>query len=328
MLNKSSIKKLIEENYRSVGKVIKVDEIEGSRNNINYKIISLQDGEKKPFFFRKFKYLKNKEKIHNIFEIMDFCNQNGAKVLGVIRTNKDELILFKDGYYSMFEFIDGEKFNGNKDQIKEAARNLAILHRAFYKCNIKPPEANPFYNLLTNTELNQVFNVIAKKDKSQLDRLLIQNKQFIKNLLEEDRAKQRRINKNEIIKQTIHRDFHIENALFRGDKLVVILDFDSIKIGERMRDIAFSCFRFSIYKSKDVDEIEEKTELFIQSYNEVNKLNEGELRLINYYIRNEALQRISYILRKYYFEGEDIWADNLEKHLNHIKIVSDLFTKD
>ena len=112
--------------------------------------------------------------------------------------------------------------------------------------------------------------------------------------------------------------------MFENGKTEVILDFNSLKKGERVRDVAFACFRFGLYKTKDKKEIKKRVRAFLNMYPKNNRLNNEETRNIKHYFVNECLNRISYILRGHYFNKEDEWSFDLKKHVNNIRMADEV----
>ena len=52
---------------------------------------------------------------------------------------------------------------------------------------------------------------------------------------------------------------------------------------------------------------------FLDAYSGTTALSDEELKSIPYFIRNEALSRLSYAMKDYYFNNNPAWKGDLDK---------------
>ena len=97
-------------------------------------------------------------------------------------------------------------------------------------------------------------------------------------------------------KQIVHADWHPGNMLFRENRVVAVIDYDSARNLPRVIDIANGALQFSIIGGdEDVSKWpeyldESRFKRFLRGYDEVNLLSEAEIKTIPW-LMVEALSR-------------------------------------
>jgi homoserine kinase type II len=87
-------------------------------------------------------------------------------------------------------------------------------------------------------------------------------------------------------KQIVHADWHPGNMLFRDNRVVAVIDYDSARFLPRIIDIANGALQFSIIGGdEDVSKWpeyldESRFKRFLRGYDEVNLLSEAEIKTI------------------------------------------------
>lgn len=66
--------------------------------------------------------------------------------------------------------------------------------------------------------------------------------------------------------QLIHFDVQPGNVLFKGNRVSAILDFDAMRKGSAIEEVAFSAFRFAVYKTSDPKDVKQRMRLFLNAY--------------------------------------------------------------
>ena len=315
---------LISEEYASLGPVEKSEKAEGySINSQNY-IIHFPKGK------ALCKYLPNgdERKLLKLVSIMKFCEENGAKVPMVIETDSGKLAnKHHSGVVYLLKYLEGEYFRGTSAEIGDFAEQAAVLHRCLGRCNIEYDSGIDFskYCHLSPEDMDSIVSEIRERSgKNEFDEYVLGCADFLKGQYEKNKAEEKKINKNEIVIQYIHRDLHPGNVLFCDGKAEIILDFNSLVRGELVRDVAFACYRFALYNARDKGEIGKRRDAFIKSYLQANRLSEEERGHLKHYFVNECLNRVSYILRSHYFENSTEWSFDLKKHINNINIIKEI----
>jgi len=313
------IKSYLESNYPGIGKVNRYEKLSHHNiNSLNHLIYS-QSGK---YLLKQITNSSSGKKIEKICEILNFCYHKKVKVPKLIQRFDGKFVDKKN--ITLSKFYSGNKFDGTVKEIQDLAKNVAILHKILrrhhgsfnYRTNEK------FYKLLTLKELKNIQKKIeAKKRRTKLDMIFMQNYSYIKNCLVGDFETNKIIKKQNFQKQIIHSDLHPENVIFQKRKLLVILDFESMKSGRTLEDLAFAACRFGCYNTTSSYAIKKKIKLFVDAYLTVNYVDKQELNYIGYFFNHITLQRICYILRKYYFADSDLWINNFAKHLKLLKLI-------
>jgi len=280
-------------------------------NSRNFKIVS----DSGSFLLKEFLTTRNASKI---LKIVHRCFLDEAKVPEIIKTAKGKLSVKTDGkIYCLFAYHEGRKFDGTIQQIREAGKNLAILHNSLKKQEYKIEE-NPAYRLLAEKEFLGIQGMLdMKKRKNKFDFSVMK---MLKNFKELSTDNKTQLEGQGLPKQMIHGDFHPGNTVFKGDKLMTILDFGNMHFSERIKDVAFSCHRFTRHTPSPLHSMTN----FLCSYRSESELSSKEVDSIPHFIVREALRRISYILRSHYFEDCKTWDFELRKHLGILEEAKDL----
>ena len=109
-----------------------------------------------------------------------------------------------------------------------------------------------------------------------------------------------------------HIDYHSDNVLINDGRVAAIVDFDSICSVSANQSVAFASDRFS-GNAREMAE-------FIQAYLQTGPaLRVEQIKRIPALIQWEALQRINYILRSYFFKDNSDWNGIFSRHINIIK---------
>ena len=224
-------------------------------NNINFAIQLLKHGERKPYFFRRYKSSIQPEEI--IFEhavIEHLLQEQICQVARVHKTRSGETCYTQlpddssqhPRYYAIFDYLEGEDRYTWVDpqlsatEIQEAAGVLAKFHHAV--ADFDPPgrrmEADILALLPQITQNLQLVNTRSKG--TQFDAYLAQN---LDSLLEGCSAMQAyctQVDWSGAPRMVIHCDYHPGNLKFSGQQVVGLFDFDWSKIDLRCFDVGLA----------------------------------------------------------------------------------------
>jgi len=316
--NVELIEKLFKKYYfHGYDKILSIENMKAREiNTKNFIIKVLKSGAERCFILKEYQNLKDEKRLKEVLKLLLHCKENGLKVPGVVKTcNNSEYFIHETKLYSCFEFINGKPYNGSLPQLKEAAKALAIMHKIFLKYGKKLVKPNKeMYEFLNAIEMKKIENNL--RCKTEFEMKVYRNFPYIKQKIQT--IKNWISNGLNVPKQVVHNDYHASNVIFKGDKLVGILDFDSVGISERVRDVAFSCQRFSFYNNGN-GEIKNRILTFIKTYTKYNNLTDEELNSIKYFSIDESLRRVCYILRSYFFFNDPSWTVDFDKHIKNIK---------
>jgi Ser/Thr protein kinase RdoA (MazF antagonist) len=212
-----------------------------------------------------------------------------------------------DTFIRLFEYRDGGAFPETRAALRAAGSALAQVHLAIRSCSFA--ETSNLYHNLSAAEMAAALKS-ARDDWGDVEfgRTTIQwlTQQAPALYAEIDSIESRA----DLPQQAVHHDFTPHNSLFEGDRVVAVLDPDSLVIDFQMQAVAFAASRFSPGQpSWD----------FLAGYHAVLPLSAPELRLFTAFVRREAVRRINWILRTNLLQGRDCWRVDVPKHLRNIE---------
>lgn len=115
----------------------------------------------------------------------------------------------------------------------------------------------------------------------------------------------------------VHNDFHPGNILYvSGTDEALMLDFEQMTVGPRMKCLAFSlcrfCFESEMCRGQAVPEA---VLSFVAGYREHGEITDEQLRSLPHWIRSYELEKILRIVRKFLSDGS--FPQNVERLLTH-----------
>lgn len=318
-MNIIEIRDYLQQNYPNIGKIKKIDFLEHNNiNSINYKICS----HKSTYLLRNFTDGSQYKKINQMCKILDYCVKHKAKVHKPIQNSKNHFVDYKNKFY-LTKFYEGTFFNGSKKELLDIAHQLAFLHKILSK-NVIPYNFRinqKFYQIIQSTELQNVLKIIHdKKTLNNFDYKILKNFDYLQQILDDFKKLSTSQKLPKLSKQLIHHDLHPKNVIFSGSKVVVIIDFNTMRKGEILDDLAFTSYRFSSYNSKTISSTKKNIQIFLNKYLEYNPVDVISENLLNFYFIQKMLGRLSLIIRKNYFSKNDLWTFDFENHLHALKL--------
>ena len=289
--------------------------VEG-KNSTNYLVVSSSQ----KYLLRVYHSLhsaQDENNIERILKILIYCSSAGVLVPSPIENDKGKLATAgieqgQKNVYALFHFIEGKHYDGSLVQIRALGRATGELHLVLANCTLPSPVQDEWaYALLSPSEIADGRSLIPPEAVTML--------------LEEIRSA-RTLPRGTL--QLTHGDLHDKNTLFTVEKRAGFLDFDFMAKRGRMRDVAFCAFRHAIINNDAPAMILQRIAFFIAGYREKNKLSNEERKLLPDFVKQEALHRISYILRHATTKNDRTWLSDLSKHLFHIQLIRKVFPED
>jgi Ser/Thr protein kinase RdoA (MazF antagonist) len=316
-------KKLIElvcNNYPNIKKTKKIFKLkQDGINSMNYLII---DGNSKYILKTIFDH-PNPQKIEKTCRILNYCKIHNNDVTEPIK-NKNGAYFTSEIKGYLTKYYEGTVFCGKKIEIKNLAINIASLHRTLSSCPIsfryKPNYF--YYRVLKVGELNKIRKAFQnKKFRNKIDYFIIKNFPSLKIHLQNFEYFNKSIRKEKLSKQLIHYDLHPINVIFKNNKVSAIIDFDAMRKSYLIEEVAFASFRFAIFNNTEITRVVNHLKLFLKEYVRKNQLTPQELDCYFFFLRKNILEKISYIIKKYYFANNTLWISDLEKNFKFLKLI-------
>lgn len=264
-------------------------------------------------------------KMENICKIHQKCYDKRLPIQEPI-LNKNNFFVDSSRRMYMTRFYYGTIFNGSISQIKEIGKEVAKLHRILKTITKYYRFSNSSkYNLLNNKEIQLIEKKINNAKKIQfIDKKILKDIHSLKKLINQQYQYKKNIKTLKLEKQLIHNDLHPKNVLFKNNKVKVILDFNSMKLGYVLEDIILASFRFGCFKNMISKQINSKMSVFLKSYSKNNIVDQDSNYLYRFFLYEYLLSRISYILRNKYIENHDLWISDYTKFHKFLTLIPKL----
>lgn len=255
---------------------------------------------------------------------IQFLESQAAAVAHLLPTIDDQTFSQQGSKpYCLYNFIDGEHFDGSREEIREAAISLAYLHKALQNLPFVSEILGQKGSFLTH-DRNQLLALLAlAEQKGPQDDfenvVLIHTEEFREASSGIDFAAL-----ESLPTQVIHQDLHPHNLMFDKDgKFRAFLDFDTLTISQRARDVAYAMHRLArtygqmTERKKDVGvDIRDRAQVFLDVYLSMNDLTEPEIRALPTLIADHTLIKIiTTHLQQHYLEDDTKWDFDLPKKI-------------
>lgn len=309
---KTEIAKLLSEYYgaSNIIEIKQVDEWEKMSNN--YLIVSKHGGSITRNLLRRHILITDSKKLEFMEKISMYLVSEGIPTPYVIPAVNGNNHLFSKGHmWQLFEFIPGNHFRGTSVELKDIAKNIALIHKAFYKI---PFEVELLEKEMRSSKGWKNLFELAKKDKTELGKLVAGYSGYLSDMVDKiDSIYQPEVRNM----QAVHGDLHPQNTIYRNGRIAAILDFADMGLSERMRDVGNACHRFVrqfvVYQDKAWQkEFPRGMGLFLKNYSELYPITREELKLIPALMLDDILRKIYIGITDYCINGDPKYIENGE----------------
>jgi len=307
----------IEKNFPDLGKISTISQIShNNKNSRNFKINS----EKGEFVLRYFQDDSNPKRIEEICKLLDNCNKQGLKVIKPIKNKNKKFVDAKNNIF-LTMYYNGTFFQNTSKQIVELGKHIALLHKQLKNKKILENKSGKNrYQVLTEKDIEKILALIEKKQKlDKFDIKIIRDIKKIRNTIIINKLFDNTRQKIKTKEQLIHHDLHPKNIIFNKNKIETILDFNSLRYGQKYEDLSFAGYRFVMSKTSNIDEIKKNFGLFYKAYKKYNYVNIDLEFLLQSFI-HETFRRISYIVKDNYFYKSNKWIFDYSKQIRFLTL--------
>lgn len=203
--------------------------------------------------------------------------------------------LFEESLWQMRPYILGKCLEkNNKLQEKETIFYLAQLH-SYSDITLRPNQwSNGITNWLEKTEecLKKLkYQLTPFYSDQKLNNLLI----FYHNVIDKILTSINMDKYLELPQTLTHGDYHGNNLIFQNQKLVCVIDLDTIGTRARVLDLAISAYLIKKKKSGSFEHDTEETVNYFKNYEQYSNLKENEINSIVPLLLTHFLPNPSYI---------------------------------
>lgn len=210
----------------------------------------------------------------------------------LIGTKKDNnsMLQWKGGIYEVFEYIKGTSYDNSLEATADSGKTLALFHKllASYQPEYEPAQGSYHAARSVAASMEAIPTTLSKVEPRSID-ASDRVAQVVKFLHASYNAAAMKVNEmglSDWPMQIVHSDWHPGNMLFRGPRVVAVIDYDAARIQQRIIDAANGALQFSIIGGGDdpaqwPDYIDEsRFKRFLRAYDSVNVLSRAELRTV------------------------------------------------
>jgi homoserine kinase type II len=203
----------------------------------------------------------------------------------LIGTRKDNnsMLQWRNTVYELFEYIPGQPYPQSLEATFDSGRILALYHKllADFRSDWQPPSGS--YHLAPSVQqgLRTIPATLSSAERQLMPTLtfLLETYQYCADQAEA-------LGLSGWPRQFCHADWHPGNMLFRDNRVVAVIDYDSARLLQRVIDIANGALQFSIIGGdEDVtkwpDYLDEsRFKRFLRGYDEVMLLSDAEIKAV------------------------------------------------
>ncbi len=206
------------------------------------------------------------------------------------RSDNNSMLKYGGATYELFEYIQGDGYDQSLEATTEAGRTLALFHKllANHQPQYRPSRGSYHASKSVSAACNAIPTTLLqtepKADRQEITRLT----QFLHQAY---KAAARTVHEEGLSKwptSIAHSDWHPGNILFRGQRVVAVIDYDAARLQQRIVDVANGALQFSIIGGGDdpkrwPDYLDEsRFKRFLRGYDSVPDavLSRAELRVL------------------------------------------------
>lgn len=203
-------------------------------------------------------------------------------LIGTRREN-NSMLQWRNAVYELFEYIPGQGYPQTLESTFDGGRVLGLYHKLLHDFQSEWQAAPGSYHAAPSVEqgLKMIPSAVSAQAGSvnALLRFLLDSYRHGAQMAENQGL-------DKWPKQIVHADWHPGNMLFRDNRVVAVIDYDSSRLLPRVIDIANGALQFSIIGGdEDVSKWPEyldetRYRRFLRGYDEVMLLSEAEIRAI------------------------------------------------
>lgn len=215
-----------------------------------------------------------------------------------LQNGADTFVQLRGYVYELFEFVAGQPYRQTWEEAREAGATLAQFHQAMNDFLIPAKLPTPRGDFHDNPAIRGgLFGIgagLSSHDSFTGDEAALASLvQFLLATYETAGRTANTLGFESLPERIVHSDWHPGNILFRKQRAVAVIDYDSVRRSRRIIDISNGALQFSIMAGGDVDQWpdhvdEERYFAFLAGYESLSPLTDEERNCVPY-LMAEAL---------------------------------------
>ncbi|HEV7300089.1 MAG TPA: phosphotransferase [Tepidisphaeraceae bacterium] len=198
------------------------------------------------------------------------------------KNDNNSMLQWRNAVYEMFEYIPGQGYPQTLESTFDSGKILGLYHKLLedFKSEWTPPSGSYHMASAVDQGLRAIPSILGgTAELGPLVKYLQDSYSHAAKMVEE-------LGIESWPKQIVHADWHPGNMLFRDNRVVAVIDYDSARLLPRIIDVANGALQFSIIGGdEDVSKWPEyadeaRYKRYLRGYDEVLLLSQAEIRAV------------------------------------------------
>jgi Ser/Thr protein kinase RdoA (MazF antagonist) len=173
----------------------------------------------------------------------------------LIGTKKDNnsMLNYNGTTYELFEYIKGNSYDGSLEATAEAGKILSLFHKLLktFRPKYKPAKGSYHASRSVAAATNAIPTTLRKTEPDAEHQEIARVTQFLHESYNHAARTAESLGLGKWPMQIAHSDWHPGNMLFRGTRVVAVIDYDAARYQQRIVDAANGALQFSILGGGD-----------------------------------------------------------------------------
>jgi len=167
------------------------------------------------------------------------------------KNENNSMLQWGGATYELFEYIKGSSYDSSLEGTADAGKILSLFHKLLREFNSEydPPRGSYHESRTVAASMEALPRTLQRKQPEAVQEMGGDFSRLLRFLNDSynDAAKQViDAGFNDWPKQIVHSDWHPGNMLFRGPRVVAVIDYDAARVQQRVLDVANGALQFSI----------------------------------------------------------------------------------
>lgn len=171
-------------------------------------------------------------------------------LIGTRRSN-NSMLQYQGTIYELFEYIKGTGYDSSLEATHDSGKVLSLFHKLLrdYQNEYEPSRGSYHGSRHVAGAMNNIPETLAHIDPDQTQKKQDTIQKLVRFLAASYQDAAKRADATglpEWPEQIVHSDWHPGNMLFRGNRVVAVIDYDAARLQQRVLDVANGALQFSI----------------------------------------------------------------------------------